>query len=776
MARQVAFHFGETGLADPKVLGGKGAGLAQLVKLGIPVPPGFSLTTALWRAFNQHRRLPVRLMHQMQWQMSALERITGKRFGKAANPLLVSVRSGAPVSMPGMMDTVLNLGLNESTVAGLAKVIGERAAWDCYRRFLQLYGSVVLGVSRQTFEHVLDNYRLVDTGANGTVTARDSIVILEDRQLSAAAWQDVCEQFKTLICKTSGRLVPSCPWEQLETAVVAVLDSWNNQRARDYRQSEKIAADLGTAVTIQSMVFGNSGEDSCTGVVFSRDCAVGTPGLWGEFLINAQGEDVVAGTTTPMPIAGMKEWNPAIYNQLAEIARTLELRRKHVVDIEFTVEHGKLFILQVRAAKLTPEAAITAATHHIWEAVLTKAEAMHNITDGQVAAVQAHAFEPSKLQAACATRLLARGLPASPGAAVGKLVRSSRSAVAAAARGEEVILFTPDTSPDDLAGMLAAKAIVTGTGGTTSHAAVVARGLGKPAVTACGSLPADEGEIVSVDGKSGTVVSGAVELSSSGDKKEINLFLRWWTALQRNKYKPKLSFAAFKQKVRYNRMINDFYLAEALVQALSGTRSETQAIALRNQIHQDTAERMAMYLVVAVGGELRHMKLDNTKEQEGRELLEKYKISLGGARCDAQNRSIKALEAMSPKDHIHFLELSAKCFERCFYSSYGGRPWANIARAAQDFLTGKLGPTVFADHAFDLQHNSGSVFGKNQMLYGDRYVAERQLTAKKCSSGLVMLLTKLLPLKEAWSPKLIRLTGEAQVLGIISADLVSQMA
>jgi phosphohistidine swiveling domain-containing protein len=763
VGRQIAFRFGEKGLANPKVLGGKGAGLAELAKLGIPVPPGFSVTTGVWRAYWQHDCLPKRVASQMRWQMAALERATGRRFGCASAPLLVSVRSGAPVSMPGMMDTVLNLGLNEQTVAELAKSVGCRAAWDCYRRFLQLYGSVVLAVPRKCFEEVVDDHKL-------------AVNLFEDSELPAATWQSVCEQFHKLIQdKTNGQSVPSCPWQQLTQATTAVLRSWDNPRAREYRRVHKIADSLGTAVNVQTMVFGNVGDDSGTGVVFSRNCSTGAPGLWGEFLSNAQGEDVVAGTSTPLPVDRMKEWNPAVYSQLAEIVKLLEDRRKHTVDVEFTVERGKLYILQVRAAKLTPEAAITIATHFVWEQLITKEEALKRVSAEELTAVEDKTFAPLKLAEAVGTRLIARGLPASPGAAVGKVVLSSEAAVSAASRGEQVILVRPDTSPDDLSGMIAACAIVTATGGATSHAAVVARGLGKPAVTNCGMVNVREGETVSVDGASGVVVSGEVERAGSTLKKEINIFLRWQATRDRESYQPKLCFGAFSQKANYNQMINEFYLTDAMAREAAGSKLSAKANQLKNEVHKDVAERMAMYLVVAIGGELRHLVSWKRKEQGVTELLTEYKIQLSGPRNAAQVASIESLRSMSTSRHVRFLELAAMVFERCFAGSFGGMPWANIARAALQFLTGKLNMTVFTDHAFDLQHNSGRVFGKHSMLTGEGSITERQLEGKKHATGVDELIPLGIGCHNRWSPKVLALCRAGREHGIWSSFYIDRM-
>ncbi|HXG47567.1 MAG TPA: PEP/pyruvate-binding domain-containing protein, partial [Methylomirabilota bacterium] len=384
--RQVAFLFGEGNCNTAALLGGKGAGLAELVSLGMPVPPGFTVTTSVARAFAQHRRTPGRLAWHVERGMAAIERQTGKRFGDPGNPLLVSVRSGAAVSMPGMMDTVLNLGMNQEITRGLAAVTGPRFAWDCYRRFLAMFGEIVLGIPRSFFAEIIDKVK-ADRG------------LVMDSQLSANALEQVCQEYRTMMELLERPMIDE-PQEQLEKALVAVLESWNNPRAREYRRINRIPGDLGTAVNVQAMVFGNRDSASGTGVAFSHNCNTGEPGLWGEFLADAQGEDVVAGSRTPMPIAGMADWNPELYSRLEDIVGKLAAHRNHVVDVEFTVESGRLYILQVRAAKLAPEAAVTIATHLVWEERATRQEALALVPAEHVQALKTPAFNPRALELA----------------------------------------------------------------------------------------------------------------------------------------------------------------------------------------------------------------------------------------------------------------------------------------------------------------------------------------------------------------------------------------
>ena len=704
--KQVTFLFGEAGQASAAVLGGKGAGLAELTRLGVSVPPGFTVTTSVARAFAQHGKLPKRLTGQLERNMHALEVASGARFGDNNNPLLVSVRSGAPASMPGMMDTVLNLGLNPQTVAGLARRSNECFAYDCYRRFLALFGSVVMGVPRQAFETVWSE-------------VKGQYWLNETRVFEGLALQEVCHQYRALILDSTGQNVPDDVNLQLNMAVLAVLKSADSERAQAYRQVHGIA-NLGTAVNVQSMVFGNFDHNSCTGVVFSSNVATGEAGLWGEYLVNAQGEDVVAGTSTPLPISMMKGWNAAVYNELDATVKALAQSRRQVVDVEFTVQSGKLFILQVRGAKLAPEAAVTIAIHKVWSKQQTKEEARASISDEQVQVLLARTFNQQALAAAQASALVGVGLPASPGVATGVVVTSSAAAVAAAGKGQSVILVRPDTSPDDLPGMLAAAAIVTGNGGSTCHAAVVARGLGKPAVVALKNVQLREGEIISVDAGTGVVVRGAVEMAEACNKKEVNIFLRWLAEEQAKLWPaPRLDFDRVDQVADCSQMIASFYLSEDMCRAAKGTPLAVQAAKLRVAVHTSVAERLAMYLVLACGGEVRHAGTYWTKCAAAvGTLRSQFGVLLDADdRFAAQKSSVNKLKNLPLEKQVRFLELVIEVFEQGDWSrSFGGRAWAAIAQAALGFLTGKLSHSVFADHAFDLQHNNGTVFGKNVMI------------------------------------------------------------
>jgi pyruvate, orthophosphate dikinase len=517
------YRFGDgaaEGHADMRnLLGGKGAGLAEMSNLGLPVPPGFTITTEVCSYFYAHdKTYPDELREEVERALAGIEKSFGARFGDPDNPLLVSVRSGARVSMPGMMDTVLNLGLNDRVVEGLARRSrDERFAYDSYRRFIQMYGQVVLGIENH-FEELIENHKL------------DSGVSL-DTELSADDWRTLVAGFKDLVAEALGRPFPEDPQEQLWDAIGAVFGSWMNPRAVTYRRLRDIPADWGTAVNIQAMVFGNMGGDCATGVAFTRNPSTGTNELYGEYLVNAQGEDVVAGIRTPqhLTVAGkqasrsalpaMEEVMPEVLTELFQIRRMLEDHYRDMQDIEFTVQRGKLWMLQTRSGKRTAQAALKIAVALVEEGVITREEAVRRIEPASLDQLLHPTLDPK-----AKTAVLARGLPASPGAASGKVVFSAEEAESRASRGEAVILVRVETSPDDIHGMNAARGILTIRGGMTSHAAVVARGMGRPCVAGAGDLRVDyanrtlaarnavveAGEIITIDGSTGEVMLGAV--------------------------------------------------------------------------------------------------------------------------------------------------------------------------------------------------------------------------------------------------------------------------
>ncbi len=509
------------------LLGGKGANLAEMAAIGLPVPPGFTITTAVCTAFYENeRRYPDGLEAEVRAALARIEQATGRKFGDKHKPLLVSVRSGARVSMPGMMDTVLNLGLNDLTVEGLGEASGDaRFAWDSYRRFIQMYGSVVLGVDHHRFEEIIEHVKL-DEGA------------IEDTALSAQDWHRVVAAYKDMIEEETGKPFPQDPEDQLWGAIGAVFGSWMNPRAITYRRLHDIPAEWGTAVNVQAMVFGNMGHDCATGVCFTRDPSTGENVFYGEYLVNAQGEDVVAGIRTPQPLSeaqakpgesSMEKALPAAYAELLKIRDVLEKHYRDMQDIEFTVEKNRLYMLQTRNGKRTAQASLRVAVEMAQAGLIDEAEAVRRVNPASLDQLLHPTLDPKM-----ARKALAKGLPASPGAAVGVVVFSADEAESRAAKGESVILVRIETSPEDIHGMNAARGILTTRGGMTSHAAVVARGMGRPCVAGAGGIVVDYGaqtlsaggqvvrggETITLDGATGEVFVGAVamiEPAMSGD-------------------------------------------------------------------------------------------------------------------------------------------------------------------------------------------------------------------------------------------------------------------
>jgi len=491
------------------LLGGKGAGLADMTRAGLPVPPGFIVTTEVCNAYYTNgKNFPEGMWEQVIDGLRAVEAKTGKKFGDPENPLLVSVRSGAPFSMPGMMDTVLNLGLNEQTVQGLATQTGDlRFALDAYRRFATLFGEIVMGVAHEKFERVMERYKAQTEGGR-------------DTDLSSEQLRDIIAAQKQIIfADQSGLAIPEDPYEQLRVAIAAVFNSWMGRRACDYRKVNRIPDDLGTAVNVQAMVFGNMGADSGTGVAFTRNPSTGERKLYGEYLLNAQGEDVVAGIRTPNAISQLQEELPDVYKQFEEITALLEKHYHDMQDVEFTIERGRLWMLQTRTGKRTGAAAVKVAVDMVHEGVIDKATAVRRVTPEQLDQLLHPTVDPQT-----DAKVVARGLPASPGAAQGKVVFDPDEAEELARDGEKVVLVRQETSPDDFHGMVAAQAIVTARGGMTSHAAVVARGMGKSCVCGASVLNIDysqqqfnvngttvtKGEWITVDGSTGRVFLGQV--------------------------------------------------------------------------------------------------------------------------------------------------------------------------------------------------------------------------------------------------------------------------
>ncbi|HEY6041178.1 MAG TPA: pyruvate, phosphate dikinase, partial [Anaerolineae bacterium] len=525
------FHEGSRDMRD--LLGGKGAGLAEMTNADLPVPSGFTITTEACNAYvAAHDKFPAGMWEQTLAALKKVEKETGKKFGDPANPLLVSVRSGAKFSMPGMMDTVLNLGLNSETLKGITKLTNnDRFAQDAYRRFIQMFGKIVMDIEGRKFENILDAVKH-ERGAK------------QDTDLDVTALQEVVKRFKALYREEKGSEFPEDPLKQLELAIGAVFGSWMGKRAIEYRRLNKIADNLGTAVNVVTMVFGNMGDDSGTGVAFTRDPSTGEDALYGEYLVNAQGEDVVAGIRTPMKIAEMKTRSPKVYEQFRKIARQMEKHYREMQDLEFTVERGKLYMLQTRTGKRTAQAAVKIAVDMVREKLITKKEALQRVEPIHVVQLLSPRFDEADKSAA-KTRgdFLAQGLNASPGAATGMAVFDPDTAAEWAKEGKAVILVRYETSPEDVHGMYASKGILTQHGGATSHAAVVARGAGLPCVAGSEDLRVNEatksfsvdsrtikqGDYISIDGTVGEVYAGQIKtVAADYDKEEdLKTLLGW---------------------------------------------------------------------------------------------------------------------------------------------------------------------------------------------------------------------------------------------------------
>ena len=527
--RKWVYLFSE-GNADMRtLLGGKGAGVAEMTNAGLPVPPGFTITTEACIAYYEAgKRFPQGMWEQVLAALKIIEQQTGKGFGDKDNPLLVSVRSGAKFSMPGMMDTVLNLGINDETVQGLVKLTGdERFAYDAYRRFIQMFSKIVLNTDPADFEKILDKYK-------------ERAGVKTDAEIPADQLKQLVTEFKQVAERQSGEPFPTDVYKQLEKAIEAVFSSWNNKRAIDYRNFNKIPHDLGTAVNVQSMVFGNMGNDSGTGVAFTRDPGTGEKQLYGEYLLNAQGEDVVAGIRTPSKISRLQQDLPEVYKQFQDIAQRLERHYRDMQDMEFTVEKGRLYMLQTRSGKRGAQAGIKVLVDMVEEGVISEQEAVKRADTTQVYQLLLPRFdENEKKVAASEGRLLAKGLNASPGAASGKAVFDADRAEEMGKAGIPVVLVRPETSPDDVHGMLVAKGILTARGGATSHAAVVARGLGLPCVAGCEGIRVNEaehlfhvvdsdfvlreGDDISIDGATGEVFAGIIKTVEADYEHETDL-------------------------------------------------------------------------------------------------------------------------------------------------------------------------------------------------------------------------------------------------------------
>lgn len=668
---------------SPSILGGKGAGLVKLSTHGLPVPPAFIVPTGICRAYLQHGVEPRRLEWHLKRGIAELETQTGRKFnGSEGNPLLVSVRSGAPTSMPGMMDTILNVGFNSHTHGQLVRLGGEEFANAIYYRMKDQFGKIT-----HTF--------------------------------------------------------PTDPWFVLGMSVLGVFDSWNSERARAYRDSQNIPHWTGTAVTVQAMVYGNLDDHSCTGVVFSHDTNTGEADMTGEFLVKAQGEDIVSGVQTPWPIDLLRVWNSAVYDELNGYVTLLSELYDSMVDVEFTVESGRLYILQVRKATRSAQAAITFAVRKVWKKEWTREQAVQSVSNEELLQLGS-SNQVVTNQLAFDTRVIARGIPACPGLAYGYVVTSSKDALLMHSQGNPVILVTEDTTPDDLPGMLVSKAIVTANGGATCHAAVVARAQGIPAVVGVGNIRhlRSHFDHVTVDGTQGKVACGQYELQKSNHGKEVNIFMRW-ARPRAEVVVPRIGFEWLEKRVYLANVLTNFYVSDALVAETVGMPSAVSANALRSEIHKDAAEMLAAYLTVAIAGEARHfgrcMHRAHSSERRIANLLEQEYLLREGTRNTAQENVVSVLRGQTLQAQIRFVDNVVQLFEsNAWPDAYGGVKWAVIAQTLLKYLQGVYSATVFVDHVFDLRHNGGAMFDKHPMvsMYAHEDQIQDMLGIKKVAANV----------------------------------------
>lgn len=736
--KKIAFAFEDDVVADRQLLGNKGAGLFRMVKMGLRVPQGFTITTALARAFAQEGTVPKRLDFHVSQEMRRLEKKSGLRFGDLENPLLVSVRSGAEVSMPGMMITVLNLGMNQAIAAALAARTSERYAYDCYQRFLSMFGESVLGVDKERLQKLEEK-----------ALKRARVEVLE--HLDGAAMKKLAFATGRLVCRLSGQSVPEDARQQLDMAIEAVLRSWNSPIARAYRAHNKISGDLGTAVTVQRMVMGNRDERSCSGVAFSRNVVAGGNEIWGDFLVGGQGEVVVNGSRKVPDMAAMKVWDEGIFSELVLLLKRLEREENWPVEVEFTVESGVLYILQVRRALFTPVAAAVCAVNFHHEGLWSKEQAVSFVPEKDRHQLRIGGLDEASVPA---KRRVGKGKPASSGIASGTVVFSSKEAEAAAARGEKVVLVRNETSPDDIQGMIAAVAVVTIKGGPSSHAAIVARSLGKPCVVSLVNEPGvmpKAGDLVTVDGSTGLVIFGGLESedgasglrTTGGANKEVQLYLKWANQEEQKSWEgPAIKAGLMEEIVPVSQLAAQFYLSEAMAWQAQGTPLEAEYKQLRRETHTLVAHRIATYFALAIGGELTHGKtrvLSSHTTAAHMELSEKFGIVFDDASYRSAERTMPLLFKHKLASLVRYSELAVELFCRLPWAgAFGGLRWGAIAKALHSYLKGDLTASKFCDHAFDLHHNTGSVFGKHVMIRVDGQLHEL-LTRKRYAGSLEAL-------------------------------------
>lgn len=746
--RRLVFPFGEGDdrSVSPLIRGGKGAGLAEMVRLGLPVPPGFTISTSLSRAIDQTKEFPKRLEWQLLDAMGKLERDTGKKFGDTKNPLLVSVRSGAPASMPGMMDTILNLGLTPKSVKALAAQTDFGFAYDTYRRFLKMFGETAIGMDFSAYEKKWA------------------------KEEKDAEW--LAARYRSHI-KTKFGKFPDEPEDQIAWAIMAVIGSWRSKRAVAYRENQKIPNWWGTAVNVQAMVFGNMGGDSGTGVVFSSNITTGEPGINGEWLPNAQGEDVVSGKFQPQKLETLKAAMPKVYDELVGHVERLEKHYNDVVDVEFTIERGKLFILQARKAKRTPSAAVHIVVHKVWDGLLTKEAAVKAIPEDQLKQVIVSRVD--EIYANNYLTSFTQGEAVSQGAASGRVATTSEQAKALfAAHGQKPILVVKDTTPDDLPGMLVSAGIVTCVGGATSHAAVVARGLGIPCVVGCAGLKFMPSYVMShtgvklngntlatMDGSLGKVWAGQGKIAEAPKTRELRAFLRWLTGSTAFRWpEPKLVINWGKPS-RVEGFLNDFYLMEAMLRSTASGSFRRDLEVLYRQKVPMMSEIIAGYLMIACAGELRHgvhpkgrYHDERPENKQGRELMtalcKTYGLTDTKERSAVQKEVCEAVLKQPPEAHRKFMADAEIIFNGNWGGGHvGGPKWGNIAGVCRAYLCKEMPASILLDHAFDLQHNTGTVFNKRKDVieYNSGYLA-KMLNIKKNESDINRLYAQL---TQVWS-------------------------
>ena len=731
-------------------VGNKGMRLREMTQLGMPVPAGFTIITDACRSFLKNGKLPRELIRELQRYVRMLEIETKTKLGDPKDPLIVSVRSGAAVSMPGMMETILNVGLNPEIVSKMASRHTPRFAYDTYFRFLEMFADVVMRIEKNALQQITSATRTLMTGQS-----------LGSRKLRA-----IVQKFRKTIENKSKIIIPDDPWEQLWLCVWAVCDSWNTARAYAYREQAHIPHTLGTAITVQKMVFGNLDNQSGSGVVFSRNTATGYPSMTGEIIMNVQGEDIVSGGATPHPIAMLWRRQPDTYRQLKAIVAKLEITYRDVMEIEFTIEHGALHLLQARSAALAPHAAARIGVDMVKAHVWSQDEALTRLNGFTSILNPPSQLNTGQLETASKKGKVAQGIPASPGAVSGRIALTTSYAIKHAKTDGPIILCRSMTDPDDFPGMQVAAAIVTAQGGASSHAAVNARARGIPAIVGTHGLAITESSLVfmhdgttlgngswiSIDGSSGLIAQGKMDVVKNKQPTYVRTVLSWLETSNPPE-KPRLDFelASNGTSPHVSRLATDFYLLERMASQLrlSPHPLRKKLEAYRFSFQEETATLLATYFILAVAGELRHarandddpeIKLSKKNRQTLAGLFKKY-----GIQKDSRNGTQEAVAHILCEKPLSeaedFLRTAALLFEQGEWpASYGDKPWARIARTVEKYLAGKMERTQFIDRCFNLQHNNGAAFDKRNMIRFCNECLQRVLDTKRVAKSLTSLL------------------------------------